>query len=435
MTAEGGSSGLSAEQRQTLAAGRLWAARALPYLASAVLALRPVVVDRPRPGWDLSCYPADTGWHIYVTAESLSRSTPAEVGFWHLHQVGHLLRRHEQRCPLPEGATPNPDTGRTDEQRAWNEGCDAEVNDDLAADLSRGGPPLPPRALQPHHLHAEKGQLAEAYFRARTARPGAKADRSEGFASECGSGVDGVGRPWECASPGLSPLERQLLAADTARRIRESSRTRGDTPAGWKRWADEVLSPTVDWRRQLALAVRRGLAVTSGRVDYSYSRPSRRAGAAPEIVLPTMRRPAPKVAVVVDTSGSMSDAMLGQALAEVGGLLRRVGVCSGHDAVRLLSCDAQAYEAKRVLDVRDVQLLGGGGTDMAAGIDAAAALRPRPDLVIVLTDGHTPWPSEAPPACRVVVALLDPQGSSPSWASRIVVDPVTSEPSPRGASR
>ena len=40
------------------------------------------------------------------------------------------------------------------------------------------------------------------------------------------------------------------------------------------------------------------------------------------------------------------------------------------------------------------QLQGGGGTDMVAGIDAAMSLRPRPDAVIVLTDGYTPFPHQ-----------------------------------------
>ena len=112
----------------------------------------------------------------------------------------------------------------------------------------------------------------------------------------------------------------------------------------------------------------------------------------------------------------------GNAWAEVSGLLRRVGASGGRDSVRLISCDAQAYEAQRVLDVRAVRLLGGGGTDMGAGLAAAVDLRPGPDVVIVLTDGHTPWPASAPVGCDVVVALLDAQGSAPDWATTVVVD-------------
>jgi hypothetical protein len=80
-----------------------------------------------------------------------------------------------------------------------------------------------------------------------------------------------------------------------------------------------------------------------------------------------------------------------------------------------------------VLSARDVRLLGGGGTDMGAGLTAAAALRPRPDLVIVLTDGHTPWPAAPPGRTKVVVGLLDPTGSVPGWATSVAVEPVGSD--------
>ena len=40
---------------------------------------------------------------------------------------------------------------------------------------------------------------------------------------------------------------------------------------------------------------------------------------------------------------------------------------------------------------------------MGAGIAAAAALRPRPAVTVVLTDGYTPWPERAPKGIRVVV--------------------------------
>ena len=122
--------------------------------------------------------------------------------------------------------------------------------------------------------------------------------------------------------------------------------------------------------------MRRGVADVAGRVDFSYRKPSRRAAAVPDVVLPSLRQPLPKVAMVLDTSGSMSDHMLGQALAEVGGVLRGLGIGRRH--LRVVCCDAKAYDAQRVMDVREVRLLGGGGTDMGAGLSEAAALEPAP---------------------------------------------------------
>ncbi len=112
----------------------------------------------------------------------------------------------------------------------------------------------------------------------------------------------------------------------------------------------------------------------------------------------------------------MDDALLGQALAEVDGALQTGGV--RRNGVTVLSCDTQTGAAQRVRAAAQVRLEGGGGTDLRVGIAAAAALRPRPQLVVVLTDGHTPWPDRAPDGSRVVVALLE-RGAPPppTWAT------------------
>ena len=55
-----------------------------------------------------------------------------------------------------------------------------------------------------------------------------------------------------------------------------------------------------------------------------------------------------------------------------------------------------------------IPLVGGGGTDLRAGFARALRARPRPDVVVVLTDGQTPWPGERPP-CRTVVGLFPRQ--------------------------
>ena len=75
----------------------------------------------------------------------------------------------------------------------------------------------------------------------------------------------------------------------------------------------------------------------------------------------------------------------------------------------------------------DVVLAGGGGTDMGVGIRAAARLRPRPQVVVVLTDGGTPWPASPPPGISVVVGLIgrhnrDVRGSVPHWARAVVIE-------------
>jgi predicted metal-dependent peptidase len=138
-----------------------------------------------------------------------------------------------------------------------------------------------------------------------------------------------------------------------------------------------------------------------------------------DVVLPALRRPVPDIAVVCDTSGSMSDDLLAMALAEVEGLLRAVGLAR---QLRVLACDAAVGPVRRVSSARQVELVGGGGTDMGAGIAAASLLRPRPAITVVLTDGFTPWPGEPPRGMRVVVGLLgDDAPEAPDWARAVRV--------------
>ncbi|MEO6121903.1 MAG: VWA-like domain-containing protein, partial [Acidimicrobiales bacterium] len=127
-------------------------------------------------------------------------------------------------------------------------------------------------------------------------------------------------------------------------------------------------------------------------------------------------RPTPEVVVLCDTSGSMSNEQLAQALAEIDGLLRGIGLARSQ--IRVMSVDAAVHRVKRVSSSRHVELVGGGGTDMTAGLAAAARLRPRPSVVVVLTDGMTPWPSAPPKGFGVVVGLIGAPTVGPGRGGR-----------------
>jgi predicted metal-dependent peptidase len=387
-----------------LAAGRLWAASRFPYLATGLFGAQ-VVAQR-----DIGTVAVDDGWRLHADPALTAQWTPAQLGSVLVHHVCHLLRTHAERA---QGADV-PD----DEARAWVRCCDAEINDDLMP----AGLDLPGQPTLPADLGAQPGLLAEQYFAA-TRRPGAAFQIKEGTGGwrlDCGSGADGRPRPWDGAGgPRLAPWQARLLARQVAQDCMRHAKEAGNVPAGLLRWADRVLRPAVDWRKALAAELRRAVADTMGAVDYSYRRPSRRASVAGPVVLPALRRPVPEIAVVCDTSGSMSEDLLAMALAEVEGLLRGVGVAR---QLRVLACDTAVGPARRVSSARQVELVGGGGTDMGAGIAAAAALRPRPAITVVLTDGYTPWPDGPPRGMRVVIGLLgDDAPDAPGWARAVRV--------------
>lgn len=215
------------------------------------------------------------------------------------------------------------------------------------------------------------------------------------------------------------------MVYDTMVQINDAAKTRGDVPGSWARVAEEHLRPQVDWRKELGAAVKRAVSQVAGQVDYSRDKPSRRTPLSKGLIKPRLVRPIPEVAVVVDTSGSMSDAEQSQCLSEVESVIR--GALNGAP-VRVLAVDAAVHATKKAFSRNQVQLAGGGGTDMGVGIKAASELKPRPDTIIVLTDGYTPWPSVKPEGSAVVIGVigadepgrLDPsKAQTPEWARTV----------------
>jgi predicted metal-dependent peptidase len=388
--------------RTRIAAARLWASTRLPYLASALFASTVVAVP------DCNTISVDRGWQVSADPVWVERLDVEEIGRLLVHHVGHLLRGHAERATQA-----GVEAGANAER--WNRCADAEINDDLAVDglVPRVAPDVPP------DLDCLEFGLAENYYAAASDGP---------RHWDCGSGCDNIPRPWE-GTGGIDRNQRDLLCLSVAADIhRHHGQRPGTVPGGWLRWAERVLPSRTDWRRALAAEIRHGVAAVAGNVDYTYRRPSRRVGAAPRVVMPSLQRPIPDVAIVCDTSGSMHEQLLARALAEVEGILTRAGL--RQQRVRVLAVDTNVHAVRRVSRASQVELAGGGGTDMGQGIAAAAALRPRPSVIIVLTDGFTPWPDRSPRGIRVVVGLLvqsvGPYASypPPAWARTIVIEPV-----------
>lgn len=389
--------------RQKVAAARLWATSRMPYLASAIFAA-PISATE-----DIRTIAVDSHWRVRADPAVVERCTADELGKLLLHLIGHLVRDHSGRADHLEVA-------RHGDPAAWNRAADAEINDDLSP--FRLVPATAPDL--PSDLGEDPGKLAEHYYRV--------ADSQRRW--DCGSGCDGQPRPWdEHGTSGegcISSDQAGLLRLSVAAAIQEAAgQDPGSIAGGWLRWAEEVLPSKVDWRRLLAAEIRTGLASTSGAVDYTYRRPSRRRGVSRRVILPSLYRPLPEVAIVCDTSGSMHDELLARALAEVEGILTKAGL--RRKQVSVLSVDTAVHAARRVTRASQVQLVGGGGTDMGAGIQAAVRMRPKPSTVVVLTDGFTPWPDTPPKGTRVVVGLLTqgwgrPSWSVPAWARAVIIE-------------
>jgi hypothetical protein len=169
--------------------------------------------------------------------------------------------------------------------------------------------------------------------------------------------------------------------------------------------------PALSWSRPsrswLASRGRVGGAHGSGRMPWEPGR--------------TASTPTPRLAVVVDVSGSIEDGLLARFASEIAAIARRTGAAVtlvvGDDRVRHvaeLRPGRVAFEGEAALRVP-----GGGGTDFAPLL--AEATRHRPDIAVVLTD--LDGPAGARPAFPVVWAVPETARATAAMApfGRVVV--------------
>lgn len=392
---------------------------------------------------------------VFVHAMSIP-----ELATVFLHELGHVLRDHHDRARTL-GVT----------QRTFgiaNIAQDCELNDDLRDELAelKDLPPLPPPRHRPDLLKKfpEKqlgpfypwkidcpdNEVWEVYYSALIEQhlaafsmPSANPNDDDGeggfeipadcdgavIADNCGSGAHGVRQPWEDGDPtssgveGVSPADWSDVKRLTAQDVLKVKKSRGTVPGGWEEWAEEILRPPrIPWDVELAGGLRWAISHVAGHVFHSYCRPSRRQSAYKRIVFPVMRKPLPFICAIGDTSGSMDR----QDLALVRGTVE--DICHAMSArVAFLATDAEVHGGVQMVHgARQMRLLGRGGTNMAVGIEyAMTKLKPRPDVIVVITDCETPWPSERP-AARVIVCAVGEAprvDAIPSWARVIHVHP------------
>jgi predicted metal-dependent peptidase len=162
------------------------------------------------------------------------------------------------------------------------------------------------------------------------------------------------------------------------------------------------------WRVPPGLALQRWIeSACAG--PRTFERAPRRASPDPDVVLPGRRREAALLVVVLDTSGSMVDA-LGRALGALADACDALGI----DRVRLVQCDAAVTgdELVEPADLTRRRLDGWGGSDMGPALHHLAA-DPTVRAAVVLTDGEVSVPDERWP---YELAWLLPPGASPSFA-------------------
>ncbi len=411
-----------------IAAARTRVVRQLSYFADVTMSLRPFpleglgtfgVDDKSRMAFDPVVALA---WGVIYCATAI------------LHGALHILLDHHGRRGWREA-------------RRWNFAADMEINRILREAGFEFPPNFKPVTAEAYGL--PPGLTAEQYYDLLPEDVGKDTDPSQQSFPGCGQDDgEGAGAPqgWEKDADeksdgivGQTDGEKRAMRRAAAQRIREeASKSRngkggkggkgiGSVPAGLQVWATlELTPPTIRWQNILASMVRSAVSSRSGADDYTRTRVSRR-GAALQVggrgaILPSLRSPQPEVAVVVDLSGSMHGRPAMVALSESWAVVKALGL-----PVKGYAVDTVVHAVAVIQKIGDLEKLncGGGGTDMREGLRVAD--KDRPDVIVLLTDGGTPWPEpNAMPRAKLVVGVIG-DSKVPAHLGRVVRIPVVEE--------
>lgn len=408
-----------------LAEQRIQLCRRWPYCATPVLSL--------IPHQSKACPTAGVSekWVLVYSPEFVLGLTPDELQGLLAHEVCHLLQKHHKRAKK---------YCRTErDYQLWNLAADMAINPDLL----KSGLALPSGGMFPTDEGFSEGLTTEEYYQLLQDKypPDPQDGGKQPEPSQTGGSCsDGQNRAWEesqssdaqgdqdeaqdAGDAKSEPLPEGLDEADTeaiiSKVVESASKGVGKLPNSLRRVVDEYSKPKISPERLLALAIQSRLAVfKQGPGRSSYRRPSRR----PSIggtCRPVTVRPCPMVKILIDSSGSMGKRDLGLALglvANVLGSLRDMG------GVEVVTGDTQLSSAQKVFHPSQIEITGGGGTDVGAML-VECCEKSKPDLIIAITDGETPWPEEK--LRTPVVACLTRKPSEyfvvPEWIKSVILN-------------
>lgn len=388
-----------------------------PYLAGLAAAAR-VVLDERVPTMGVFA-----SGRMVANAAFVSRLNEADLRFVVAHELMHLALRTHQRA---QGA----------DRMQFNVAHDYIINDLLRAELGvahipAGGLDMPGARLRsaeaillemrrqrpPQTAGRQAGDSGRAPVRVWSpggsggggagARPretgddpGTGDDTSRGGADDDGDVLaDATEREW-FGDDAQSQREQQRAAEEAARRGTELARALGRLPGalltqmglGSGGMSAQVDARRGAWRVSARIALQRGLEAASIG-PRTFERPSRRAHALGGVVLPGRRRESQLLNLVLDTSGSMTDA-LPAALGAIADACDTLGI----DTVRLVQCDADVTRDDLLEPhaLARLRIDGFGGSDLSPALRRLAA-DPSVRSVAVLTDGDVLLPAEALP--------------------------------------
>ena len=202
--------------------------------------------------------------------------------------------------------------------------------------------------------------------------------------------------------------EWQSAVAAAATRAKQMGRL----PESIEREVGDFLKSKVDWAEQLRQHLRYGVSRIH-RDQYTFS-PCNRRLVHQGIYFPSLvGYDAPKIAFAIDTSGSMGQAEVSQAHAEIDAIRKQFGC-----PVYIMSCDADVHSGEWVDPHSELPMpKGGGGTDFRPVFDHLKDERIPVDVVVYLTDGYGEFGDD--PGIDTIWVMTTHE--TPPWGSHVQV--------------
>jgi predicted metal-dependent peptidase len=229
-----------------------------------------------------------------------------------------------------------------------------------------------------------------------------------------GEGAGGEGDKDGKGRPKLSETERQAIKDEIREAVlaaAQASDGAGNLPAGVKRIIQDMTEPKMNWRELLRMQLESTI-----KSDFTWMRASRR-GWHMDAVMPGMKNDEMiDIAISIDASGSMSEAILKDILSETAGIMEQFSAYRIH----VLSFDTevynpQQYDSENLDSITDYEIQGGGGTDFDCVFNYFKENEIEPKRHIMFTDGYPfgSWGDEN--YCDTVFILHGTTSIEPPW--------------------
>ena len=202
-----------------------------------------------------------------------------------------------------------------------------------------------------------------------------------------GPGKDGDKPGSGMGRPKLSAEERQKIKDEIKEAVlaaAAASDGAGNLPAGVKRIIQDMTAPKMNWRELIRMQLESTI-----KSDYTWLRSSRR-GWHMDAVMPGMKvEPMIDIAISIDASGSMGEAILKDVLSEVAGIMEQFP----NYRIHVVSFDTEVYnpqqfDSENLDDITEYEVMGGGGTDFDCVFQYFKDNEIEPKRHIMFTDGY-----------------------------------------------